>query len=236
MLTLIRANDRGHAQHGWLDSHHTFSFASYYDPARMGFRALRVLNDDRVAPATGFGKHGHQDMEIVTVVLSGALEHKDSMGSGSVMRPGDVQRMSAGTGVLHSEKNPSTTEAVHLLQIWILPDKKGHTPGYEQKHFPVEERRGRFVPLVSSDGRMGSLSFHQDATIFGALLDDETVGAHPITHPIASGRAAFVHVAKGEVHVNGERLAAGDALQATDIDGLTFSRAKSAEVLLFDLA
>jgi redox-sensitive bicupin YhaK (pirin superfamily) len=236
MLTLIRAKDRGHAQHGWLDSHHTFSFASYYNPARMGFRALRVLNDDRVAPATGFGKHGHQDMEIVTVVLSGALEHKDSMGNGSVMRTGDVQRMSAGTGVLHSESNPSTTEPAHFLQIWVLPDQKGHTPGYAQKHFAIDDRRGRFVPLVSKDGRDGSLSLHQDAVISGAVLDDETDGERTVTHTLASGRAAFVHVAKGEVHVNGERLTAGDALQATDTDGLTFSRAKGAEILLFDLA
>lgn len=236
MLHIVRANDRGHAHHGWLTSHHSFSFASYFDPRRMGFRALRVLNDDTVAPGTGFGRHGHQDMEIVTVVLAGALEHKDSMGNGSVMRAGDVQRMSAGTGVLHSEANPSKTEPVHFLQIWVHPDEPGHAPSYAQARFEEEARRGRFVPVVTGDGRDGSLTWHQDAALSLASLDEERDGDTPVDLDVRKGRAAYVHVASGEVVVNGERLGPGDALSATDVERLTFTRARDAQVLLFDLA
>jgi len=236
MQDIVRSSDRGHAHHGWLTSHHSFSFASYFDPRRMGFRALRVLNDDTVAPGTGFGRHGHQDMEIVTVVLSGALEHKDSMGNGSIMRAGDVQRMSAGTGVLHSEANPSKTEAAHFLQIWVHPDVPGHAPSYAQARFDEAARRGRFVPVVSGDGREGSLTWHQDAVLALASLDAARDGEAPVEVRVHKGRAAYVHVASGEVQVNGERLVAGDALALTDVERVSFAGARDAQVLLFDLA
>src|SRR5215471_17044859 len=171
MRTLRRSTERGHAQHGWLDSWHTFSFADYYDPKHMGFRALRVINEDRVAPGTGFGTHGHRDMEILTYVLEGALAHRDSMGNGSTIRPGDVQRMSAGTGVRHSEMNPSQVDPVHLLQIWIEPERTGIAPGYEEKNFPEAERRGRLRLIASRDGREGSVSLHQDASVYAGLLE-----------------------------------------------------------------
>ena len=231
MTTLRPSNARGHANHGWLNSYHTFSFANYYDPEHMGVSNLRVINDDTVMPGQGFGTHGHQDMEIVSYVLDGALEHKDSMGNGSVIRPGDIQRMSAGTGVRHSEYNPSDTEPVHFLQIWLVPNRTGVQPGYEQKHFPLEARRGRLVLLVSPDGRGGSLSAHQDGLLYGTLLEaGETVG-----HPLAAGRRAYVHVARGQVAVNGTPLGSGDGATLDDVDHVHLEGLGHAEVLLFDL-
>ncbi len=229
MTTLRRSEDRGHANHGWLDSYHTFSFADYHDPRHMGFRSLRVINDDRVAPGGGFPTHRHRDMEIVTYVLDGALEHKDSMGTGSVIRPGDVQRMSAGTGVAHSEFNASKTDPVHLLQIWILPDRSGYSPSYEEKHFDAADKRGRLRIVASRDGRDGSVTLHQDATIHAGLFD----GDERAEHALAPGRAAWVHVARGTLSVNGERLTAGDA--AAIGDHVTLERGEGAEVLVFDL-
>ncbi|MBM4364479.1 MAG: pirin family protein, partial [Deltaproteobacteria bacterium] len=202
-MRIRRAGERGRADHGWLLSFHTFSFADYYDPAHMGFRVLRVLNDDRVEPARGFGAHGHRDMEIVSYVLEGELAHRDSMGNGSVMRPGDVQRMSAGTGVRHSEQNPSRDQGAHFLQIWILPDRAGHPPGYEQRHFPEEEKRGRLRLVASPDGAEGSVSLHQDVRLLAGLFD----GDEAATHALAPGRYAWVHVARGSVELSGTRLA-----------------------------
>lgn len=222
--------ERGRADHGWLRSFHTFSFADYFDPQHMGFRSLRVINDDRVAPARGFGVHGHKDMEIVSYVLDGALQHRDSMGNGSVMRPGDVQRMSAGTGVRHSEFNASPTEEVHFLQIWILPDRKNHTPGYEQTFFPPEEKRGRLRLIASPDGAEGSVTIHQDARMYAALLD----GDEAVEHVITPGRAVWVHVARGEVQVNGQRLVDGDAA-SLDTGTVRLTNGVGAEVILFDL-
>lgn len=231
MTTFRPATERGHANHGWLDSYHTFSFANYYDPAHMGVPNLRVINDDTVMPGEGFGAHGHQDMEIVSYVLDGALEHKDSMGNGSVIRPGDIQRMSAGTGVRHSEYNPSATEPVHFLQIWLVPNRAGVAPGYEQKHFPLEDRRGRLVLLVSPDGRDGSLAAHQDGLLYGTLLE----AGESVEHPLASGRRAYVHVARGQVAVNGTPLGSGDGATLDDVDHVHLEGLGHAEVLLFDL-
>ncbi len=231
MTTLRPSNARGHANHGWLNSYHTFSFANYYDPAHMGVSNLRVINDDTVMPGEGFGTHGHRDMEIVSYVLDGALEHKDSMGNGSVIRPGDIQRMSAGTGVRHSEYNPSPTEPVHFLQIWLMPNRTGVEPGYEQKHFPMEARRGRLVLLVSPDGRNGSLSAHQDALLYGTLLE----AGESVEHHIAAGRCAYVHVARGQVAVNGTTLGSGDGATLADVDHVRLEGLGYAEVLLFDL-
>ena len=231
MTTFRPATERGHANHGWLDSYHTFSFANYYDPAHMGVSNLRVINDDTVMPGEGFGAHGHQDMEIVSYVLDGALEHKDSMGTGSVIRPGDIQRMSAGTGVRHSEYNPSATEPVHFLQIWLVPNRAGVAPGYEQKHFPLEDRRGRLVLLVSPDGRDGSLAAHQDGLLYGTLLE----AGESVEHPLASGRRAYVHVARGQVAVNGTPLGSGDGATLDDVDHVHLEGLGHAEVLLFDL-
>lgn len=231
MTTLRPSNARGHANHGWLDSYHTFSFANYYDPAHMGVSNLRVINDDTVMPGQGFCTHGHQDMEIVSYVLDGALEHNDSMGNGSVIRPGDIQRMSAGTGVRHSEYNPSATEPVHFLQIWLVPNRAGVQPGYEQKHFPLEERRGRLVLLVSPDGRDGSLSAHQDGLLYGTLLE----AGETVEHPLAAGRRAYVHVARGQVAVNGTPLGSGDGVTLADVDHVHLEGLGHAEVLLFDL-
>jgi redox-sensitive bicupin YhaK (pirin superfamily) len=231
MLTVRKSEDRGHANHGWLDTYYTFSFANYYDPAEMGFGALRVINDDRVAPAQGFGMHGHRDMEIITYILSGALEHKDSMGNGSVIRRGDVQRMSAGRGVMHSEFNPSRDETVHLLQIWIEPDVTGVAPSYEDLHFDDAAKRGRLRLIASPDGRDGSATIHQDAYVYATLLDaDDTA-----THALAAGRRAYVHVARGKVAVNGTPLAAGDGAKITGTDSIALTDAQEAEVLLFDL-
>ena len=233
-MQIRRAGERGHADHGWLDSWHTFSFADYHDPRHMGFRALRVINEDRVAPGGGFPRHPHRDMEIVSYVLAGALEHKDSLGTGSVIRPGDVQRMSAGTGVVHSEYNASKTEPVHFLQIWLLPDRAGHAPGYEQKAFTDADKRGRLRLVASPDGADGSVTIHQDAKIHATVL---ARGAG-VEHALAPGRHAWVHVARGAAEVNGTPLAAGDAAALTGepIVRLRGAGDDDAELLLFDLA
>ncbi len=232
MIEVRRAAERGHANHGWLDSWHSFSFAEYHDPAHMGFGSLRVINDDRVAPGMGFGTHGHRDMEIVSYVLAGSLEHRDSMGNGSVIVPGDVQRMSAGRGVQHSEYNPSPTEPAHFLQIWILPKVTGIAPSYEQKAFPAAEKRGRLKLIASPDGAEGSVTIVQDARLHAALVDgDETASL-----ALAPGRRAYVHVARGRVNANGVELAAGDALKLTGERAVTLARGADAEVLVFDLA
>jgi redox-sensitive bicupin YhaK (pirin superfamily) len=232
MITLRKAGDRGYADHGWLRSFHSFSFAGYQDPEHMGFGALRVINEDRIQPGTGFGTHGHRDMEIISYVLEGALAHKDSMGNGSAIVPGDVQRMSAGKGVLHSEFNHAKDGVTHFLQIWIEPDETGIAPSYEQKHFDAESKRGRLRLVASPDGREGSVRMHQDACLYAALLESTD---RPV-HRIASGRQAYVHVARGRVTVNGQLLEAGDALKATHIGEIVFEDAEGAEVLLFDLA
>ena len=226
-----RATERGHANHGWLDSHHTFSFADYHDPEFMGFRALRVINEDRVAGGGGFPPHRHRDMEIISYVLAGGLGHKDNMGNGSVIRPGDVQRMSAGTGVQHSEMNASRTEPVHFLQIWIIPDRDGHPPGYEQKAFAREERQGTLRLVASPDGRAGSLTIHQDATIFAGLL----APGQRTTYLLAADRYGWIQVARGGLEVAGETLAAGDGLAVVGPGELVITGTEDAELLLFDL-
>jgi len=231
MVELRRADNRGHANHGWLDSYHTFSFADYVDPEQMGFSVLRVINEDRVAPGAGFPTHGHRDMEIVSYVLEGALEHKDSLGTGSVIRPGDVQRMSAGTGVRHSEFNASPSEPVHFLQIWILPKTAGIAPGYEQKHFAPADLIGRLRLIASPDGREGSVTIHQDARLYAAKLD----GTMSVAHALAAGRRAYVHVARGSVVFNGTPLAAGDGARIEKETLLQFDNGRAAEVLVFDL-
>lgn len=231
MITVRHAADRGRSQIDWLDSRHTFSFAEYYDPAHMGFRNLRVLNDDRVAPAKGFGTHGHRDMEIISYVLEGALSHKDSMGNGSTIRPGDVQRMTAGTGVRHSEQNASKTEPVHFLQIWILPDAANITPGYEQKSFTEGDRKGKLRLVASPDGADGSVSLHADARIHCAILD----AGDAVKAGIPNGRSAWVHVASGRARVNGNALAEGDGAACEDERTLTIEGVERAEVLVFDL-
>ena len=232
MIAVRPAAERGHADHGWLDTRHTFSFASYHDPRHMGFRSLRVINEDRVQPAEGFGTHAHRDMEILTWVLEGALEHKDSMGNGSVIRPGDLQRMSAGTGVTHSEFNPSREAPVHFLQIWLLPRERGLPPGYEQKRFRQEARRGRLRLIASGDGREGAVTIHQDADVWTALLQP----GESVRHALAPGRYAWLHVARGAVTLNGSTLGAGDGAAVSDEAALEITGAARAEVLLFDLA
>ncbi len=232
MITLRKAQDRGHADHGWLDTWHTFSFADYYDPEQMGFRALRVINDDVVAPGRGFGTHPHRDMEIVTYVLEGALAHKDSMGNASTIVPGEVQRMSAGTGVLHSEFNHSKTDRVHLLQIWLLPDRTGIEPSYEQTFFPDEEKRGRLRLVAAPDGAEGSVTIHQNARLYATLLEP----GQEVAHDLAPGRHAWVHVARGAVRLNGLPLRAGDGAAVGDEARLTLRGEGHSEVLLFDLA
>ena len=231
MLSIRRSNERGHAQHGWLDSFHSFSFADYYDPQHMGFSALRVINEDRVQAGQGFGTHGHRDMEIISYVLEGGLAHKDSMGNGSVIRPGDVQRMSAGTGVMHSEFNASDKEGVHFLQIWIEPSKRGIKPGYEEKRFDAESKRGQLRLVASPDGADGSVTINQDARLFAALLD----GSDQVDHELAPGRRAYLHVIRGEIEANGEKLGAGDALKVSGESRVRLAGARGAEVLLFDL-
>jgi len=228
---LRKSSERGFADHGWLKSFHTFSFAGYYDPMNMGFGPLRVINEDRVAPGQGFGKHPHRDMEIISYVLDGELEHKDSMGTGSVIRPGDVQRMSAGTGVFHSEYNPSPKNSVHFLQIWIEPDELGIKPSYEQKFFSPEEKRGKLRLLASPDGREGSVKIHQDACIYAALID----GDERVSHKLAAGRKAYVHIARGTATVNGLPLGSGDALKTEGESEVVIEQGEDAEVLLFDL-
>jgi len=233
MIQVRRADERGHTQIGWLDSRHTFSFGDYYDPRQMGFGPLRVINDDRVRPGAGFGTHGHRDMEIVTVVLDGALEHKDSLGSGSVIRPGDVQRMSAGRGIEHSEFNPDPQRPVRFLQIWIEPERRGLAPSYEEKHFAADERRGRLRLVASRDARDGSLAIHQDADIYTALLDD----GRTLAHALRGGRNAWLQVARGEVELNGVALAEGDGAAIRGEPRLEIrARASNAEILLFDMA
>ena len=231
MLELRKAGERGHADHGWLRSFHSFSFADYYDPRHTGFGPLVVINEDRVQPGKGFGTHGHRDMEIVSYVLEGALEHRDSIGNGSVIRPGDVQRMSAGTGVRHSEFNPSPRESVHFLQIWIEPSAAGIPPGYEEKHFDAASKRGRLRLVAAPDGRDGAVKIHQDAYLYATLLD----GAERVVHALAPGRKGYVHVARGQVTASGRPLVAGDALKATDVPEIILERGAGAEVLVFDL-
>ncbi len=242
MLQLIKSCDRGYADHGWLKSFHSFSFADYHDPARMGFGALRVINEDRVAPGRGFGTHGHRDMEIISYVLSGELAHKDSMGNGEagganagVIRPGDVQRMSAGTGVLHSEFNHAKDETTHFLQIWIQPDARGIAPSYEQKHFDAGSKRGQLRLVAANDGEaqaQGAVTIHADARLYAGLFD----GNEAAELALAPGRLAYVHLVRGALTVNGQDLATGDALQVSQTSRLAFSAGQDAEVLVFDLA
>jgi redox-sensitive bicupin YhaK (pirin superfamily) len=232
MIRVRRASERGHFDHGWLDTYHTFSFARYYDPRHMGFRALRVINEDRVAPGQGFGTHPHEDMEIVTYVLDGALAHRDSLGTGSTIRPGELQRMTAGTGIRHSEFNPSESEPVHLYQIWLLPEREGLEPSYEQKAFPEEERRNRLRLVASPDGRDGSLTIRQDARLYLGSLD----GGREVRHELTPGRHAWLQVLRGGVTLDGSSLSAGDGAAVGDESSLAIEAEGPAEVLLFDLA
>ena len=231
MIQVRRGKERGHADHGWLNTYHTFSFSDYYDPRHMGFRSLRVINEDWVQPGYGFPAHPHRDMEIITVVLEGSLEHKDSMGTGSVIRPGDVQRMSAGTGVTHSEWNHSKTESVHFLQIWILPDRRGLEPAYEQKTLPPEATHNQLRLIAADDGRDGALTVHQDAEIYVARLD----AGRQVAHPLRAGRHAWVQVARGTIEVNGTSLTAGDGASVSEEAQLSLKASEAAEVLVFDL-
>ena len=231
MNAVRRSTERGHANHGWLDSHHSFSFADYFDANHVEFGPLRVINEDRVAPGAGFGTHPHRDMEIISYVLSGELAHKDSMGTGSVIRPGDVQRMSAGSGVRHSEFNNSATEGVHFLQIWIKPDVFGIEPSYEEKHFADSEKQGRLRLIASPDGRDGSVRIHQDASIYAGRFDAE----EHASIEFKPGRRSYVHVVRGEVRANGIALGAGDALKITETSAVRIEGGRKAEVLVFDL-
>jgi quercetin 2,3-dioxygenase len=228
MITLRRSQDRGHANHGWLDSYHSFSFAGYQDPDHMGFGPLRVINEDRVAPGQGFGTHGHRDMEIISYILEGALEHKDSMGNGSVLRPGYVQRMSAGKGVMHGEFNHSQENLVHFLQIWIEPNVLGIRPGYEETKFDDAAKRGQLRLIASPDGKDGSVTIHQEAYVYASLLD----GAERISHPLAPSRQAYVHVVRGEITVNRHALSTGDAAKLRGESAVELANAKSAEILV----
>jgi redox-sensitive bicupin YhaK (pirin superfamily) len=232
MMQIRHGSERGHFDHGWLNTFHTFSFADYNDPAQMGFRSLRVINEDRVAPGTGFGMHGHRDMEIVTVVLSGALEHRDSLGHGEVLRPGEVQRMTAGTGIRHSEFNPSNTEPVHLYQIWLLPERAGLAPSYEQKSFPESEKQGRLRLVASPHGADGSLTIRQDARLYLAALNS----GQDLRRDLVPGRHAWLQVLRGSVTLNGAALSAGDGAALSDELALNVQANTDAEVLLFDLA
>jgi hypothetical protein len=232
MLNVIHSDSRGGADHGWLKAKHTFSFAEYYDPERVNFGALRVINEDRIAPAQGFGMHPHRDMEIVTYVISGAIEHKDSMGNGTVIRAGEIQRMTAGTGVMHSEFNQSQDEELHLLQIWIFPEKQNLEPGYEQKLFPQDEKRNRLRLVGSRDGRDGSLTIHQDVELFASIVD----AGHSVSLTDVGQRRVFVQVVSGRLEVNGAQLAAGDGLQIEGEASVTLTAIDEAEFLLFNLA
>ncbi|HEY1092495.1 MAG TPA: pirin family protein [Burkholderiaceae bacterium] len=241
MIELIKSSDRGLADHGWLKSFHSFSFADYYNPKRMGFGSLRVINEDRIAPGTGFGKHGHRDMEIISYVLSGELAHQDSMGNGQpgtptgetgVIRPGDVQRMSAGTGVMHSEFNHAKGEETHFLQIWIEPNRRGVQPSYEQRHFSAADKRGRLALIAAGDGSAGAVAIHADAKLYAGLFD----GAESAELPLAAGRRAYVQLIRGSVQVNGQTLAAGDALALGGETSVRIAEGQDAEVLVFDLA
>jgi hypothetical protein len=231
MLEVRKSEERGGAHHGWLQSKHSFSFADYYDPRHTGFGPLLVINEDRVAPGAGFGTHGHRDMEIISYVLDGALEHKDSMGTGSVLHYGDVQRMSAGSGVRHSEFNGSKTEQVHFLQIWIQPNVQGIAPSYEEKHFATADKQGKLRLIASGDGREGSVTIHQDASLYASILN----GEDRVEHVLPAGRRAYVHVIRGRVSANGVELKGGDALKITLEDKVVLDGAEAAEVLLFDL-
>jgi len=230
MIQIRRSDERGHADHGWLDTRFSFSFADYFDPEHMGFRTLRVLNEDRVQPGQGFGMHPHRDMDSVTYVLDGSLAHRDSLGTGSVLRPGELQRMTAGTGIRHSEFNPSRTEPVHLVQIWLLPEQNGLTPSYEQKSLPQGKNGGRLKLVASRDGQDGYLTVHQDVALYLGTLDV------PMHHQLAEGRHAWVQVLRGTVSLNGQRLTAGDGAACSEEKELTFQPEGAAEVLLFDLA
>jgi redox-sensitive bicupin YhaK (pirin superfamily) len=232
MIRTRKAADRGHFDHGWLDTYHSFSFGDYYDPAHSGFRALRVINDDRVQPGQGFGMHGHRDMEIVTYILEGALQHRDSLGTGSIIKAGELQRMTAGTGVRHSEFNPSDSGWVHLYQIWLLPERKGLQPSYQQLAVGEEEKQGRFRLVASPDGADGSLTIHQDSRLYLASL----APGDGIGHEFAAGRAAWLQVLRGKVRLSGNDLAAGDGVEATDERVISLEAAIPSEVLLFDLA
>lgn len=231
MIEIRKSEERGYADHGWLKSYHTFSFADYYDPRHIQFGPLRVINEDRVAPGMGFGTHGHRDMEIISYVLEGELAHKDSMGNGSVIRPGDVQRMSAGTGVRHSEYNHAAHDTTHFLQIWIMPNQQGIEPGYEEKRFEAAEKRGRLRLVGSPDGAEGSVVIHQDVRLFGGLFD----GDEAATLALQPGRKAYVHVARGRVTVNGHALEAGDAARFDGEEAVSLEKGAGAEVLVFDL-
>ena len=232
MLQIRKSAERGFADHGWLKSFHSFSFAGYQDPAQMGFGSLRVINEDRILPGTGFGTHGHRDMEIISYVLEGALAHEDNMGNGSTMVPGDVQRMSAGNGVQHSEFNHASDGTTHFLQIWIEPSVTGIRPSYEQKHFDSASKRGRLRLVASGDAREGSVLIHQDASIYAGLFD----GDERASHKLAPGRQAYVQMARGELTVGGQRIEAGDALKAADVAEIVLEKGEQAEVILFDLA
>lgn len=232
MITLRASSDRGHANHGWLDSYHTFSFANYYDPKHMGFRALRVINEDWVQPGRGFGTHGHRDMEILTYVLDGALEHKDSLGNGAVITPGEVQRMSAGTGIMHSEFNPSASEPVHLLQIWLLPNQQGLEPSYEQRTFPLEQRQGRLQLIAAKDGRDGAVTIHSDVDLYSGVLRR----GDRVSYQLQPKRYGWLQVAKGSADLNGYNLKAGDGVALSEAELLKISTDTGAEILLFDLA
>ncbi len=232
MINIRKSEERGHFKHGWLDTYHTFSFDQYFNPAHMHWRSLRVINEDRVASGQGFPTHSHRDMEIITYILSGSLEHRDSMGNGSVIRPGDVQRMSAGTGVSHSEFNPSDAEAVHLLQIWILPAARNLTPGYEQKFFSEDERTGKLRLIAAQDGRDGSVTINQDASVYAAIID----AAQPLTHSLSDGRFGWLQVARGSVSLNDLEMKQGDGAAISNEQELRITASSQAEVLLFDLA
>ncbi|MDH4376284.1 MAG: pirin family protein [Ramlibacter sp.] len=232
MITLRKSEDRGHAQHGWLDSFHSFSFADYYDPKHMGFGPLRVINEDRIAPGTGFGTHGHRDMEIISYVLSGRLAHKDNMGNVEAIPPGDVQRMSAGTGVMHSEFNHAANEESHFLQIWIEPHTRGIAPGYEQKTFATEEKRGRLRLVAAPGGEQGAVHISANARLFAGLFD----GAEAATLALAPGRKAYVHLVRGSLSVNGQALSGGDAAKLEGETEVRLEAGRDAEVLVFDLA
>jgi quercetin 2,3-dioxygenase len=232
MITIRKAEERGHLDHGWLDTYHTFSFDQYYDPAHMHFRTLRVINDDRVAAAHGFPMHSHRDMEIITYILSGALEHRDSMGNGSVIRPGDVQRMTAGTGVSHSEFNPSATEACHLLQIWIMPNARNLTPGYEQKFFAADERKGKLTLIAAPDGIDGAVTINQDARVHASLL----AAGQSVNQALEVNRYGWLQLARGRLTVNGAQLAAGDGAAISKESRVEMSAAEDSEFLFFDLA
>jgi redox-sensitive bicupin YhaK (pirin superfamily) len=232
MITIRKASERGHANHGWLDSHHTFSFADYYDPAHMGFRSLRVINDDRVKGGRGFGSHPHRDMEIISYVLDGALAHKDSMGTGAVIKPGDVQRMSAGTGVVHSEFNASQSDEVHFLQIWLMPDKRGIQPGYEQKTFSEADKRGTLKLVASPTGEAGSVTIHTDAKVYAGVF----AAGERAELPLAEQRGAWVHVARGSAKVNDQLLREGDGLAIESERAVRVEGTDGGEVLVFDLA